>query len=121
MLAERGHHGRMPWDAEMARLVTKYSTNQEFRPYDLVQELTTRGLFREAGRCATAPVAFSQSIDDHVESVHSRNGFSRDRMEAGAASEFDNALRRLLERDCPDGVVHLETVVNIVWGHPAAV
>jgi SAM-dependent methyltransferase len=119
-LAERGCSGDVPWGAELARLIPKYSTNQEFRPYDLVKELTGRGLFREVGQCTTLPVPFAQSIDHHVESMHSRNGFSRDRMDRQAASEFDHRFRQLLQRHCPDGMVRLQSVVTIVWGRPAA-
>jgi SAM-dependent methyltransferase len=117
-VAERGIFGPLPWDVEMGRLVAKYSTNREYRPYDLVGELTSRALFREVGRQTTLPVAFAQSIEDHVLSLHSRNGFSRDRMGHDSAREFDTRVRRLLERHCPDQTVRLETVASIVWGVP---
>jgi len=117
-IVEREHVGPLPWDAELSRLISAYSTNREFRPYDLVNELTTRGLFRQAGRRTTTPVAFAQSIADHIECMHSRNGFSRDRMAADAAAAFDAAYRRLLERYCADDVVRFSTVATIVWGSP---
>jgi SAM-dependent methyltransferase len=120
-IVEREHVGPLPWDAELSRLIAAYSTNRAFRPYDLVAELTMRGLFREAGRRTTTPLAFSQSIADHVECMHSRNGFSRERMAADAAAAFDAAYRELLERYCADGVVALRTVATLVWGVPAAV
>jgi hypothetical protein len=120
VLAERSGAGPMPWDADVRRLTPVYSTNQEWRPYDVVEELTTRGLFREVGRRRTSPIPFSQSVDEHVESIHSRNGFSRDRMDVAAAVEFDDLFRRLLQRHCPDGVVRLQTVVTVVWGEPVA-
>jgi SAM-dependent methyltransferase len=118
-LAERNCSGSLPWDAGILKLLPKYSTNREYRPYDLVNELTRRRLFRELGRHTTAPVAFSQSIDDYIESLHSRNGFSRERMGVESARLFDNELRLLLERDGLDGTVLLQTIVNIVWGIPA--
>jgi SAM-dependent methyltransferase len=118
-LAERNYSGSMPWDSEIRQFIQKHSTNQEFRPYDLVSELTSRGLFREVGRHTTAPVPFSQSVSDHIESLHSRNGFSRDRMGAESAREFDDLVRRSLLRECSDGIVRLQTVVNIIWGMPA--
>lgn len=120
VLAERETDGNPPWSAEIAQLIPKYSTNQEFQPYDLVNELTSRALFREAGRYKTSPVAFAQSIDDHIESMHSRNGFSRDRMDKTMAAEFDRAFRQLLQRDCPDGIVRMNTVVKVIWGRPSA-
>jgi SAM-dependent methyltransferase len=118
VLAERCGAAEMPWDALVGRLIAKYSTNREYQPYDLVEELTSRGLFREVGRRTTAAVDFAQSVDDRLESMHSRNGFSRDRMNPAAAAEFDEAFRQLLQRHCPDGIVRVPTVVNLVWGRP---
>ena len=118
-LAERGFAGPAPWDAEVHPLVAKYSTNRDFRPCDLVEELTSRGLFRETGRRTTSPLPFTQSIDDYVESFHSRNGVSRDRMDPHPAAEFDRLLRSVVERHLPGGQVRLQTVVHVVWGVPA--
>ncbi len=77
-LVERGEEG-LAWSAELGQLISMYSTNKEFRSYNLVHELKIRGLFQEVGRRPTAPVPFDQSIDDHIELMHSRNGLSRDR------------------------------------------
>lgn len=120
VLAERGGAGQLPWDDQVGHLISKYSTNQEFRRYDLVNELTSRGLFRPIGRHLTAAVEFSQSIDEHIESMHSRNGFSRDGMTPQAAEEFDAAFRQLLQRHCPNGIVRLPVTVTIIWGHPVS-
>jgi SAM-dependent methyltransferase len=119
-LVERGICDPLPWDAKLRQLIAAYSTNRLFRPFDLVRELTSRGLFREAGRQTTPPLAFSQSIEDHILSLHSRNGFSRDRMGRDAARGFDTLVRRLLDRHCPDQTVRLQTVATIIWGIPAA-
>ncbi len=119
VVAERGTRECMPWETELRNLISKYSTNQEYRPYDLITELTSRGLFREIGRCTTLPATFTQSIQDHIELMHSRNGFSRDRMSAGSAAEFDDLYRQLLDRYCADNIVRLQTVVEIIWGVPA--
>jgi len=115
-VVERGISGRMPWDAELGGLIARFSTNQEFRRYELIDELSSRKLFREVGRRVTSPMEFSQSIDQHIESIHSRNGFSRERMTGVAAREFDESCRRLLARYCGDGVVRLNVVASVVWG-----
>lgn len=113
-------HGRtlasVAWSVELASLVTRYSTNQDYEPFDIVEELTRRNQFREAGRQTTAPVPFSQSVDEYVESFHTRNGFSRNRMTAAAADAFDAALRRLVERHAGDGVVRGQVRARVVWG-----
>jgi hypothetical protein len=72
------------------------------------------------GRQTTTVVPFVQSIDDHISAMHSRNGFSHDRMDRTSAEAFDDSFRRLLDRDCPDGIVRLQTLVSVVWGHPAS-
>jgi hypothetical protein len=85
-----------------------------------VEELTQRGLFRELGRHTTRPVAFQQSIDDYVESFHTRNGFSRERMSRESAAKFDSALRELISCSCPASIVVGETVASVIWGVPLA-
>jgi hypothetical protein len=77
------------------------TTNREYRTYDLIQELAARNLFHEIGRRSTAPALFTQSISDHIEAMHSRNGFSRDRMSIESTQEFDELYSRLLRRHCP--------------------
>jgi SAM-dependent methyltransferase len=108
----------LPWDRELRALVAEHSTNRDFRPLDLVAELGQRRLFREAGRRRTSPVAIQQTIDDYVESFHSRNGFSRERMSAHSAAEFDTLLRAAVLGHCPDGAVRAELSALVVWGRP---
>jgi SAM-dependent methyltransferase len=110
----------VPWSDELARLIPRYSTNREYRPYDLVAELTRRGLFLEAGRRSTEPVAFAQPLEDYVLSFHTRNGFSRERMTRQAAREFDGALGRMVGPHLRDGRVHGHTLASVVWGRPSS-
>ena len=116
-LVERGEEG-LAWSAELGQLISMYSTNKEFRSYNLVHELKIRGLFQEVGRRPTAPVPFDQSIDDHIELMHSRNGFSRDRMTVESAADFDVRYGELLQEYCTDETVRISTTVTIVWGIP---
>jgi SAM-dependent methyltransferase len=110
--------GPVPWEGDLGALIPKYSTNREYRPYDLVRELVRRDLFRETGRRSTRPVAWRQRLDDYVESFHTRNGLSRQRMTEEAAAAFDDALRRLAEPRCPGGWVEGEVRATVVWGTP---
>jgi SAM-dependent methyltransferase len=110
----------LPWDPELRGLVSTHSTNRGFRPYDLVEELTSRGLFRESGRRRTPPEPVEQTLSDYVESFHSRNGFSRERMAASSAAEFDESLRGAVLRHEPDGVVRGTGSALVVWGTPAS-
>ncbi len=111
----------VPWADDLAKLIPKYSTNKEFRPYDLVAELAQRGLFREVGRQTTGCLPFSQTIDDYVESFHTRNGFSRERMAPQQAAEFDRAVRSLVAVHCQNGNVQGHTSTTVVWGVPTGV
>jgi trans-aconitate methyltransferase len=116
MLAIIDRELECPWNKEILKLIPAYSTNKKFQRYDLIDELSSRELFKEAGRKTTAPVPFSQSIEDYIESFHSRNGFSRERMGRDAAGEFDAAVREVVSRQGArvDGVI----IATIVWGRP---
>ena len=112
--------GPHAWEDALLGLIREYSTNQAYRPYDLVDELTRRDLFREAGRQITGPIEFSQPVIDYIESFHSRNGFSRDRMTPARAAAFDAALEAVVTPFCPDGVVRAQLTATLVWGRPSA-
>ena len=109
----------LPWGDELHQLIARYSTNRDFQPYDLIGELALRGLFRRVGEHHTVPVSFRQSLDDYVESIHSQNGFSRERMTAEAAAAFDAAVRELVSRACLDGTVELQVIGTVTWGYPS--
>ena len=109
-----------PWSGVLD-FIGEYSLNKDFEPYDMLtvtQELTARGLFQQVGIRTTAPVSFRQSVDEYVESFHARNGLSRDRMDANAASAFDRRLRELVSRHCPSGIVELQIRGRVIWGKP---
>lgn len=108
-----------PWRDDLMTLIARFSTNRDFQPYHLIDELTGRGLFRQHGMRQTAPRPFAQSIASYIESIHSRNGFSRERMAPADAAAFDGAVTRLLHAAHPDGVVRLAIAGNVVWGEPA--
>ncbi|MDX1418083.1 MAG: class I SAM-dependent methyltransferase [Candidatus Promineifilaceae bacterium] len=107
-----------PWNQALYNLISHYSTNRDFVPYDLVSELTSRGLFREVGRQMTEPVAFEQTMEQYIESFHSRNGFSRERMEPEKAAEFDAAVRAIVEPYSRLGQIYGQVTGIIIWGHP---
>jgi SAM-dependent methyltransferase len=111
---------KLPWSAQLRLVVARHSTNRTYVPYDIVEELTTRALFQELGRATVVEHGFSQGIDDYVESFHSRNGFSRDRMRPAAAAAFDAEVRALVLAHRLTGVVSGEVSSTIVWGRPAA-
>jgi SAM-dependent methyltransferase len=107
------------WDAELLALIQRYSTNLEYQPYDLLAELVARGLFAQHGRRATALSSFQQPLSAYIESVHSRNGFSRERMAPDAARAFDTAARELLVAHGVGELVELRVGATVTWGDPA--
>jgi SAM-dependent methyltransferase len=109
---------RTPWAAELQQLINQYSTNRDYQPYDLVRELTQRGLLHVVASELTEFSSFTQSIDDYIESIHSRNGFSRDRMTTEAAAAFDRAVRTLLQPFTNEDTVTLRVGGSVVSGLP---
>ena len=118
-LAIIGHDTRPnAWYTELAAIIPQFSTNTKFRPYELVNELEIRGLFQKVGEQDTQPVPFVQSVDDYIESFHSRNGFSRERMNPEMAAAFDSEAKKILLKKYPDGLLSLHVVANVTWGIP---
>ncbi len=109
-----------PWDAALRTLIAWYSTNRAYQPYDLIEELAQRNLFRVLGRHETAPVAFAQPLTDYVESFHARNGLSRDRMDPTNAAAFDREVADLVAPHAPEGIVRLRVLTSVIWGEPAS-
>ena len=55
----------------------------------------------------TDTIDFEQPLDAFIDSIHSRNGFSRARISKGAAEAFDAEVEALIRPHAPDGVVRL--------------
>jgi len=107
-----------PWDEALYPLITRYSVYQDYEPYDLVEELEKCRLFLETGRNATAPVTSRQSIQDYIDSWHSRGGLASGRMPPDQAAAFDRQLQALVTPHSSDGQLELQTQATIVWGQP---
>jgi len=109
-----------PWFSKvMEAVVPCYSTNPGLKPFDLIDELCSRGLFVEHGRKNTRPVTFEQDLDDYIEFFHSRNDFSRDRMSPDSVAEFDALLRELVSSFSSGTIVTGEIHATVVWGKPS--
>ncbi|MDE3229036.1 MAG: hypothetical protein KGO05_04075, partial [Chloroflexota bacterium] len=109
-----------PWAGALLELIVRYSTNREFQPYDLVAELEKRRLFTLSETSDIAPEPFSQPVAAYIESIHSRNGFSRDRMPPEDAAAFGAAVADLLAPHASDGLVALGIGASLNWGVPLA-
>ncbi len=110
-----------PWNETERELIRQYSTNRHYKEIDLIGELVNRNQLRLIGDRWTAPIGFCQTVDDYVESFHSRESMSREHMGDSNVSGFDVALSRILE-DYADGegVLHFQLRSRVVWGRPIA-
>ena len=107
-----------PWDGDEIRIIKRFSTNPNYQPIDLIEELERRGLFEQYGEEETTPVVFIQSLEDYIESFHARSSFSRGHMTKEAADGFDEELKQVVSRYCVDGKVELQIVGTVAWGRP---
>lgn len=107
-----------PWNAELHDLLDRYSTNRDYEPYDLLEELIARDLYRPEGSYESPVVGLSGRLEEYKESFHSANGFSRDRMTPSEAEAFDEALSSLVLEHRSDGVVELNYHVRVDYGRP---
>ena len=109
-----------PWSSRLQTLIAAFSTNRDFEPYDLVTELTAGSWFALDGERTLGPDLIRQTLDEYLESIHSRNGFSRDRMAADAARSFDAAVADAVSTHTSDGIVTLRIETQVWWGRPLA-
>ncbi len=108
-----------PWDrGQVGRIIARYSTNQDFVPADLLDELVKRGLFAVEGKQATSPARSEQTVAEYVEYHHSMSSLSRAKMRVDAAEAFDEEMRAVFAPHAKNGVLSFETVVDVAWGRP---
>ena len=108
----------MPWDSEIRKILAQFSDRQGHRGSNAIKELEARGFFRRQGEKETAPIPFSQSLDDYIEGLHSRSGFSVERMGQQRAVDLDRQIRTLLLQFHQDGILPLQVVASVTWGKP---
>lgn len=111
---------QVPWNKALRGVVVKFSTNREFQPYDLVAELQKRRLFEVERSIHTQPRLVRTSVEEYIESLHSRNGLTRARMGSRRSSEFDDEVRRIVAGHVRRGEIEFPVSVSIVWGRPVA-
>lgn len=101
-----------PWREGLQALFPRYSTNRDFRPYNLLDELVQRRLYTCTPHAATPHSGRGTPTDGR----HSRIGLSRDRLSAEAAEAFDRAVSDLVAPFATDGVLTLQSVSRVSWG-----
>jgi SAM-dependent methyltransferase len=107
-----------PWDKDLKKIIPRFSTNPDYQPVNLVEDLETRGLFQKHGEKKASPMGYRQALEHYVESFHSMSSLSRDRMGKGKAATFDREVRKLVQRYCLEEVFEMQFVCKIIWGKP---
>ena len=106
-----------PWQAELQSIILRYAPKREYTPFNLIDELVRLGLFTIHGGHRTAPVPFTQSVEEYVASFHGRSSCSRERMTPADVAGFDVAVRDLVMAYNAETVT-LSLVTGIAWGKP---
>ena len=115
-------HDKPNWmREELGPVFARYSMNRDFVPYsaaEILAQLEERGLFRQMGSAQTDAVEWKQPISEWVESIHARNGFSRDRMNPRQAAEADALFTEIATRhaDNADGFITHRYAGTLLWG-----
>ncbi len=82
----------------------------------LAAPVLTHPRFRSLGHRITAPVSFSQSVEDYLRCQHSRSTWSEDHLGEQASAEFDAAMTPILNRHVRDGRLTFNIQTRIEWG-----
>ena len=107
------------WHDALSALIREHSAMYNYQDFDLIAELTVRGLFEEVGERATAPGTFVQPVVDYINSFHSMSSLSLERLTPDAAVDFDAKLRVILAPYAVDGAVPLQPYGHVVVGPTA--
>ncbi len=111
----------MPWNSQRKSLISYYSTNQDYIPFDMVAVLISRNLFEKIGEIQTIPKSITQSIEEFLLSEHSRESLSINGMGVEKRNEFDQKMRNLLESYSVNNHLTYQVSTRIIWGKPLSI
>ncbi len=103
---------------DVVEVIRRFSTNQDYQPFSLLDVMHSEGFFRTIGSTSTEQIPVTQSIADYIESFHARNGLSVERMGRENAHEFDMKVFEILSPHLVSGMVNGFTQVTVTWGNP---
>ena len=101
-----------------SRIFGRYATNQDYAPINVIYELESRGVFVKQGERRVGPVSQTFTVDEYIESRHSQQSFSRERMGQERAGEFDDKLRAMWKAKIGSGRCDVQVSMSVVWGRP---
>lgn len=106
------------WFEPLIATIRRFSTNKEYRPFNMVEELTKRQLFHAQGTLETPPVPFVQSVKDYIAHFHSMSSLSREHMGLEQATAFDNEVQAIIAPYVQDGMITRSVFASVTWGKP---
>jgi hypothetical protein len=65
-------------------------------------------------------VPFRQPAAAYIEQFHSTSALARERMPPGESAAFDRAIEKIVRPYTAGGMLELEAVAEVAWGHPTA-
>lgn len=111
-------HDALPWEREVHEIVKRYSTSPKYQEIDMIKEWQTRGLFEQLGEKDTAPVWFTQPVNDYIAAFHSMSSLSREHMGQENADAFDREVRAVVSKYNANGMIEKQVYTTMVWGRP---
>lgn len=104
-----------PWRDGLKDIIKRHSTQKAWIPYDMLKAWEEAALYEPLGEHTTAPMEFTQSIEDFIDAHHAMSALTRAHIDAAA---FDAEVRALLAPHCPDGSLTRAIAAHIAWGKP---
>ncbi|MGO9605967.1 MAG: class I SAM-dependent methyltransferase [Candidatus Binataceae bacterium] len=120
---EGDHPHSPPWIDAWKKFLTHWLKRLGRGDYDeprFIEELRAFERWMRIDGRRTFIASCQQTIDDFLACQHSRSTFTRARMGAARANEFDDDLRRMLEPHANRGLLRFQVITNLTWGRPAA-
>jgi trans-aconitate methyltransferase len=106
----------VPWRAALKPIISQYSRNREFRPYDLVEELSLRGLFRVLGSRTVSGEHVDMTPTRLLDGLHSQNGLARSSLGSSTSTAFDREVVAALSPFLRDGLLSVPAGASVTWG-----
>lgn len=108
----------LPWRESYWQIVSRFSNNPKYQPIDLIAELEKRQIFQKHDEYMTAPVPFTQTIDDYIAAQHARSALSLETMTSEQARQFYTEMQAVLLPHAREGLITVQIMGHIVWGKP---
>jgi trans-aconitate methyltransferase len=109
---------RPEWYDELLKLIVQHSHMKNYRDYDLVAQLQSRGVFQKTNEVTVPAVFTDQPVEEYIESFFSRSSLSPDAIGDDAVRSFREGVRELIRPRTRDGRVHVGLAPTVIWGTP---